>query len=310
MPLYRIANLLIDSATALPGLQVTSPAAGAWRFRIGRGAALPKRSVWYHHEYASDGQLWRSLARDGDREIVRFCRQATFVVSFPDRQITCVRGASASLEMVRQLLVGHVLPLVFAGKGALALHASAVRVPDGVVVFVGSTGRGKSTIASALGMRGYPLMADDCAVVDVDDRRCRVRPLDVGIRLWPDAMTTLGVRGVGRRNPSEDRKARRTARALGIPTHTRPALLHRIYLLEPAAMKSPVRIDAVPRSDAVVALLAASFHLGMDRPDQMRRAFDRLTTLASRVPVRRLHRPRGLRHLPSLIDAVLADAAM
>jgi hypothetical protein len=198
---------------------------------------------------------------------------------------------------------------VFAGKGALALHASAVRVREGVVAFVGSTGRGKSTIASALGMRGYPLMADDCAVVDIDRRRCHVRPLDVGVRLWPDAMMRLGV-PVAAARVSEDRKARRSTHTLGIPTDVRRAPLHRIYLLEPAATTSQVRIDAVSRPDAVVALLSASFHFGMDRPQQMRRTFDRLAALAARVPVRRLHRPRGLRHLPGLIDAVLADAAM
>ena len=307
MPLYRIANLLIDSATTLPGLQVTSPAAGGWRFRMGRRAALPKRCAWYHHEHASNGQLWRSLARAGDRQIVRFCRQATFVVSFPERQITCFRRASASLETVRQLLVGHVLPLIFADEGALALHASAVRVPEGVIAFVGSTGRGKSTIASALGRRGYPLMADDCAVVAVDDRRCRVRPLDVGFRLWPDAMTTLGVAGTPALGQNDDRKSRSTARALGIPTRSRPAPLHCIYLIDTGSRTRAVSIDAVPRPDAVVALLSANFHLGMNEPDQLRRTFNRLTTLASRVPVRRLHRPRGLRHLPSVVEAILAD---
>lgn len=309
MRLYRIANLFVDSAIALPGVELKAPATAAWRIRIGPRTAHAKRREWYHHEYASDGQLWRSLARENERHVVRFHRQATFAISFPGKQVTCFRARSTSLETVRQLLVGHVLPLVFAGEGALALHASAVRVPGGVVAFVGSTGRGKSTIASALGMRGYALMADDCAVVDVDRRRCRVRPLDVGVRLWPDAMTTLGVAGTGRRL-ADDRKSRKSARALGILTHPRCARLHRIYLLEPVATTGQVRIDAVSRRDAVVALLSASFHVGMDRPQQMRRTFDRLAALAAHVPVRRLRRPRGLRHLPRLIDAVLADAAM
>lgn len=44
------------------------------------------------------------------------------------------------------------------------LHASAVKVSDGAVVFAGPSGAGKSTVALLLAQQGYPLIADDFVV--------------------------------------------------------------------------------------------------------------------------------------------------
>jgi hypothetical protein len=310
MPLYRIANLLVDSAVALPGATLVKAATTrtprTWRFVVDRRPSRA-RYAWHYHEESPDGRLRRSLARDGDRDVIRFARRAVFVVSFRERAITCHPRPSTALEGVRQLLLGQVLPLVFAERGALALHASAVRLPEGVVTFVGETRGGKSTIAAALGARGCPLLADDCAIVEVTNGTCRVRPMHVGMRLWPDAITMLRAPSAKRRHPMKTRVA---AESLGIATHTKPAPLHRVYLLESAAGERDVAIDAVSRPDAVVALLVASFHLGMDQPERLRRAFENLSTIVAQVPVRRIRRPNGLRHLAQIVQAILDDARL
>lgn len=311
MARYRIANLTIDSVVALPAPAVAAREGGAWRFTVRRGGRAPARLAWYHHELEDDGTPWRSLARDGERHVVRFRRQATFVIAGAERRITCHPAAAASIETVRQLFVGHVLPLVFAEAGALALHASAVRTPDGVLAFVGPTRRGKSTIAAALAARGCPLVADDCAIVEVEAGECRVRPMHVGLRLWPDSLRVFprsrpGLPVHGRSGT----KSRVTAGALGLAIHHSPAPLHRVYLLDAAHRGAAVTVTPVSGPEAVLALLVASFQVGMDRPGQLRRSFESLSTLAARVPVRRLRRPRGLRHLPQLVQTVLDDARL
>jgi hypothetical protein len=310
MPLYQIASLLIDSGIVLPCVATATNDGGAWRFTIDRRGTPPKRCAWYHHQRAAGRRVWRSLARRDGSHVVRFWRQASFVVSPAIRRITCYPAATTSVETVRQLLLAHVLPLLFADAGAVALHASAVRTPAGVVTFVGETRGGKSTIAAALSARGYPLVADDCAIVELVRGECLVRPMHVGLRLWPDTMRMFARAG---RTPktavADEGKARITAHTLGFDVCNRPAPLHRIYLLESARSKRPVTIEPVSRPDAVVALLTSSFQLEMDRPAQVRLAFDRLSTVASRVPVRRLRRPRGLAHLPTLVDRVLEDVA-
>lgn len=311
MPRYRIANLSIDSGVALPAPALAARDAGAWRFTIRRGRGAPARGPWYHHELGDDGRPWRSLARDGERHVVRFSRQATFVISCDDRRITCRPAVSATIETIRQLFVGHVLPLVFAEAGALPLHASAVRTPSGVLAFVGATRRGKSTIAAALAARGCALVADDCAIVEIEGGDCHVRPMHVGLRLWPDALRVLpNGRRVAAGSGDGRSKTRVTAGALGLATCESPAPLHRVYLLDPPRRPGAAAVAPVSGAEAVVALLVASFQLGMDRPAQLRRSFESLSTVAARVPVRRLRPPRGLQHLPLLVQTVLEDAGV
>lgn len=311
MPLYKIANLRIDSALALSAVPAARTRAGAWKFTLARRRTSAGRVAWYHHEATADGRRWRSLAHDGRHHVIRFWRTASFVVSFAARRITCYPCASTAVDTIRQLLVGHVVPLVFSDQGALALHASAVHTRHGVLVFVGETGNGKTTLMSAFGDRGYRLVADDCAIVDVADGGCRVRPVDLGLRVWPDTVGMLqgAVSSAGRDTQTPRSKRRVPAAALGMKFHDRAEPLSRVYLLEPASAGARPVIESVPRADAVVALLVASFQLGMNDRARLRGSFDRLTSLAARVPVRRLSCPRGLHHVPAIVEAVLEDAA-
>jgi hypothetical protein len=311
MPLYQIANLVIDSAIALRSVLPARTGVGAWRFVVDRRGMPPLHPVWYHHEKVTGGARFRSLAREGESHVICFWRRATFILSFDARRITCYPCRSASLEIVQQLLVGHVVPLVFADEGALALHASAVLVPQGVLAFVAETRGGKSTIASALGARGCSIVADDCAIVEVEDGGCRVRPMDVGLRLWPGTVRMLrgsGSRANRRAHPAV-RKKRFAAQTLGMKTHRQSEPLRRVYLLQPLRGARGPAIEQVSRADAVVALMVASFQLGMDEPERLRHAFELLSTLVVRVPVLRLYFPGGLRHVPAVVDAVLKNAA-
>ena len=311
MPLYQIANLVIDSSIALWSVPPARTGVGAWRFVVDRRRLPPMHPVWYHHEKVSGGARFRSLAREGESHVICFWRRASFILSFDARRITCYPCRSASLETIQQLLVGHIMPLVFADEGALALHASAVLAPQGVLAFVAETRGGKSTIASALGARGCSIVADDCAIVDVKDGGCRVRPMDVGLRLWPETVRML--RGSGsranRRTHPDVRKKRFAAQMLGMKTHFRSEPLRRVYLLQPLRGARGPTIEQASRADALVTLMLASFQLGIDEPERLRHAFELLSTLVTRVPVLRLSSPPGLQHLPAVVDAVLKNAA-
>ncbi|MGH9144931.1 MAG: hypothetical protein ACRD2I_27660 [Vicinamibacterales bacterium] len=243
--------------------------------------------------------------------MIHFWRRASFLVSFDARRITCYPNASATLETVQQLLIGHVMPLVFAEQGTLSLHASVVHTAKGALAFVAQTGAGKSTIALALGARGCPILADDCAIVDVVDGVCRVRPFDVGLRLRPDTLQLFrrSTQPQPRPAPTGIGKQRIAATSLGLKIHGRSEPLHRVYFLESSPDAPRPAIEPVSRADAVVALMVCSFQLGMDEPARLRAAFEMLSTLAARVAMLRLSIPSGFAHLPAVATAVLANAA-
>ncbi len=65
--------------------------------------------------------------------------------------------------------VQHVLADALAQHGRHALHAASFRSGPHVVVALGGTGAGKSTLAYAATRRGWSVLTDDLTFIDVDD---------------------------------------------------------------------------------------------------------------------------------------------
>ena len=78
-------------------------------------------------------------------------------------------------------------------RGELALGAAAMVSPSGsAVAIAGSSGTGKSTLAAALGSRGWLLLSDAVTRVTWADRLAVAWPSDRRVRLWSDACVRLG----------------------------------------------------------------------------------------------------------------------
>lgn len=54
-------------------------------------------------------------------------------------------------------------------RGITAFHVAAVANEDGAALLEGDSGSGKSTLLAALLYRGWTMLADDLAPVDLDD---------------------------------------------------------------------------------------------------------------------------------------------
>src|SRR5215213_7225910 len=85
----------------------------------------------------------------------------------------------------QRFLVGRVLPWVALLRGREVFHASAVRVGDRAIAFVGATGGGKTSLALRMVMRGAGFLTDDVLALDP-------RP-DGRVLAWPGA-SILAVR--------------------------------------------------------------------------------------------------------------------
>lgn len=115
------------------------------------------------------------------------------------REIVVEPAPTAAPEAIRSLVLSTPLAALLLQRGLLPLHASAVATPAGAVVFIGSAVSGKSTLAAALQQRGFMPLADDIAALRIDDAGAPVQLLPgyPGLRLWPDALTALGVEASG-----------------------------------------------------------------------------------------------------------------
>ena len=94
---------------------------------------------------------------------------------------------------LRALLLCSPMGGLLHQHGLLPLHASAIATSRGAVVFMGNSGRGKSTLAAHFAKRGFRVLADDIAVIRFDDAgRPLAEPGLPQFKLWPNSVAELG----------------------------------------------------------------------------------------------------------------------
>ena len=95
-------------------------------------------------------------------------------------------------QLLRTFLLGPVLAVLLRQRGFLVLHASAVMVRRLVLLFMGGSGWGKSTLAAALCRQGYGLLSDDVTAIDMNTHHATVLPGYPQVKLWPDSAKAIG----------------------------------------------------------------------------------------------------------------------
>lgn len=95
---------------------------------------------------------------------------------------------------VRLYLLGTAMGVLLHQRRWLPLHVSALSTPSGVWAFTGPSGAGKSTLAAWLYYsQGWPLVSDDVAVLNPEDKLPYLYPGPPRLKLWQDALATLGI---------------------------------------------------------------------------------------------------------------------
>ena len=101
-----------------------------------------------------------------------------------------VAGVDDSL--LRTVVLGAVLCVLLRQRGLLVLHASCININHKGVAFMGSSGWGKSTLATAFHTKGYDVLTDDVLPIKVEKNQAVVFPSYPQFKLCPDAATSLG----------------------------------------------------------------------------------------------------------------------
>jgi hypothetical protein len=91
-------------------------------------------------------------------------------------------------KLDREIILGPALVLTLALRDVWCLHASAVMHKDNVIVFLGESGQGKSTLAAYLSQNNeWRLVADDILPVAADSNSVSVLPRFPQLKLPMDA---------------------------------------------------------------------------------------------------------------------------
>ncbi|MEO6060809.1 MAG: hypothetical protein ABIQ99_02595 [Thermoflexales bacterium] len=201
----------------------------------------------------------------------------------------------------------RALPFILQARGREVLHASAVRLPHGVLALCGPSGAGKSTLARALGGAGYSQWADDVVLLEVSPDAVETRRLPFDIRLLPDAVAHFAARpGRGREGAGAGSEPGPEGEQGSDPD---PAPLAAVCILETADRDREhpaLTIRRLGGSAAFEALLANAFAFTLNDTERRARMMHHYLALSERVPVFRVRLPAGLDHLPHSVARIVA----
>jgi hypothetical protein len=307
---YRFCGETIASTVDLPLLERSETFGTACTIEQDSSGSLQGvGGDWFHHWRIGRQAPWLSFARADEGYLLRFRQLADFFISRDGAYIRASPSRALPVDTLRHLLLDQVLPLALSHRGRLLLHASAVHVPGvGALAFAGPTGRGKSTLAAALASRGGRILSDDCMAIDRQAGVMHVLPAYPGLRLWLDGPSRPLRRGtIASRVAHYTRKRRVNGGALLF--HRQPSPLRALFLVSERAETGPAvtfrRCGAAAR---LIGLVRHAYLLDIEDRDQLVRAFDGLSSIATSVPVLRLRVRHGHGRLPRVAETIRAFA--
>lgn len=219
----------------------------------------------------------------------------------PDR-IVVSPATEADDATVRLFLFGSAIGALLHMRGVLALHASAVALPDGTAAaFCGVSTAGKSTLAAALSLRGYESLADDIVAIHfVGNGGAWIYPGVARTKLWGNALDQLGLSkehvGAEPVRPGMDKYYVRH------PVHSSPLPISRFYELSPLGLGDPV-IEPISGKGRIEALISHTY-----RPRYLKALacdvehMHRLMQLAPRISMSRIVRHQTTNTITAIVD--------
>jgi hypothetical protein len=303
---YDFCGVAITSNRALPDLRRGAAAAAAECTVTFVSEPLPAAPrEWFHQWRLPRGKVWLSIGRVPGGYVLRFPDQADFLVSADGSAVAVHPAKSLPEDTLRHLLIDQVLPLALSRRGRFALHASAVHIPGiGTVAFAGETGRGKSTLAAALGARGGRLITDDCLAIDFVDGEPYAVPGYPGLRLWPGLTANTLLRAAPSRRVAHYSSKRRVDRG-AVRFHGKPSPLRAVFILSArASTGAALSIRRCRASAGLMGLLRFTYVLDIEARQDLAGLFSGLAAVAATVPVLRLRLRHGHRRLPDAAEAI------
>lgn len=290
--IYRLGPFLLASEIPLPELDAQPSGIPDVTIRFG---AVPER---LEDAVANETRWWASR----DRYLLRIPGVAAFLVSH-GREVVVEPAPDAPPGDIRAYLLSPIFSILCYQAGLHSLHASAVRVGDGVAAFLGHSGAGKSTLAACLDRRGFTVLSDDICLLDPRAADAtEVIPVAPAIKLWRSALERLGgnPEELPRVFSSDDKYRVR----LDHPLERLP--LNRVYFLEwtedPAA---PAEFGAVEGAGAIRRLMEFTLYDYLMKPTgRQQESFLMSGRILSQVRAFVFRRAKDFNRMDAALDAL------
>jgi hypothetical protein len=297
---YRLGPFLLASEIPIPELNTQLGGRPDVSIRLG---VVPER---LDHVVANESRWWASR----DEYLLRVPGVASFLAR-SGREVIVEPAADALAGDIRAYLLSPIFSVLCYQAGMYSLHASSVRVGDGVVAFLGHSGAGKSTLAAVLSRRGYPVVSDDiclletrATVADAEAGETLVVPVAPALKLWRSALESLGTSGDDLNDLprvfSRDDKYRIKADVIEerLP-------LREVLFLEWGEPEEATRFEPVEGVYAITRLMEFTHYDYLMKPTgRQAGSFQLCGQILSKVPAFSFRRPKDFGRIDGVVDAL------
>lgn len=150
---------------------------------------------------------------------------------------------NADRKSLRIYLLCSAMSAIIHQRGMIPMHASGILTDEGVVLIIGDSGAGKSTIIKALSKKGHPIFTDDVCVLNNQNGKIEGIPSYPVMKLWENTFKLLELGEITREDrlwPDVDK--------FGVYFHNEFIaswkMIHKIFILEKSEdMDQPALIN-------------------------------------------------------------------
>jgi hypothetical protein len=214
------------------------------------------------------------------------------------RKVVVTPEPGVESALLRLYIQGMMLAAILHQRGLFVLHSSIVSSGGRCIAFVGSVGAGKSTMASGFHARGWSVVADDNAAIDLEKSPPMVMPAFPSLKIYPAVAAALGYDQTDLR-PVHDSQPKQ-AQPVVSGFSTAPVPLDAIYVLDREAPPEISRLSAV---ESVTELIRNSVPTRWGVAGDGRH-LKMCAALAGRVPVFRARTFTGLQQIGEVLDRI------
>lgn len=239
----------------------------------------------------------------GDR-FYRLRMDPDLAVDIRDDRIVTRASVEYPKNTLDHFLADQVIPRVLAHAGAFVFHAGAVSMGDHALVFMGRSGRGKSTLCASFDQAGFELIGDDAMIASWEDELPQVRAVYPSLRLFPDSLDAL-IPGTAEASPMAHYSVKQRIEVKGVGDPARPAIpVTALFAIAPPSAEDGVAVRRLSAAAACMILVESSFALDPADLTRARQRLEEASRLAGLIPAFEISYPRDYARLAEVRDCI------